>query len=114
MKNTTLIPISGESPLFHDKKEKDYTSINARTFSDKLRYFEPIQNFKFVWEKAAQYLQKIAEVKDFRKMRTATLKVASEDLDFNKVQEVSLDDKIKNNFKATKSSLSSLKPKMKQ
>lgn len=113
--NTTLIPLCGDSPFFHATTEKNYSSINARTFSNKLRDFNPVQNFKFAWEKASEYLEKIAENKDFKKLKKAALKVASNDLGFNKENqkpEIGLDEKIRNETrKSLKSSLPKPKPK---
>ena len=112
MKKVDLISLQGDTPIFRQTEDSNFKSVNQRTFSDSMRDFQPVQSFKFVWEKAAEYLQTIAEKKDFKKLKQTILKVASQDLDFNKQVEnaptQSLNQKIKTAYKN-----SQMKPKFK-
>lgn len=109
MKNINLISFQGEFPLFRAVEISNLKKINQRTFTDTLRDFNCVQSLKFSWEKASDYLAKIIEKKDFKKLRKTILKIAAKDLDFNLQASPAqdLEQKIKNAYKSAK-----LKPKM--
>lgn len=112
MKKIDLITLQGNTPIFRKTEDSNFKSVNQRTFSDSMRDFQPVQSFKFAWDKAAEYLQTIAEKKDFKKLKQTILKVAAKDLDFNSepqnTPEQSLTQKIKTAYKN-----SQMKPKFK-
>lgn len=106
MKNTNLIAFQGEKPLFRETETSNFKSVTQRTFTDTMRDFHPVENLKFAWEKAAAYLEKIAEKKDSKKLKKTILKIAAKDLDFNLQETVApsmdLNQKIKSAYKKLK------------
>jgi hypothetical protein len=106
-KKTTyiLIPAGGGDELifdhFEDEKLKgNGEKIDDLTFTEKYQDFKAIQNFRIVLGKSREYLVKICENSNYKKLLQKTLDVAKDELDFgNKPsmqRDVTLDEKISN------------------
>ena len=97
-----LISFQDKEPRFRNTEPSDLESINQRTFTN-MKDFHPVENLKFIWEKAEDYLKKIIEKKDSKKLKKTILKIFADHLDFNfkenAVPDSDLNQKIKSSYK---------------
>ena len=97
----TLMIAQGVDIARNPTSPPEFSKIDRHTFSQKFQNFSLSDNFRHVWEKSNQYLEKIATSPTFK--RNAALTVAKSEIDFGaslrNEPSLTLEDKINQTYK---------------